>query len=612
MSVKAVVMSGCDMMTAFSCCIPSKMCYDYVRNMHWKGVLFIMSNQMIPTNIDMSRQNDDGIHVESSTARSEFVDMMDENGMMHHSSTLGDFVYDPAEFEVQRVEVPKQVDNHGLTEDMKHDGYMYVLRYIGTETDGSKIHVPEGLKDMSLTFNGTDIKSTPKIPSSVEFMYGSFASCHQLETADMLIPPSVKSSEFAFADCVNLKKGPSVIPGTIDNANYMFANCSSLENTPKIGKGVKQGERMFMGCEKLTKEPNVPSSMTEYKDMTRGCTGIDAAKDAQAQAKLARDREKYAKKLTRKGMLAQIGSGFGFAMQVHAMRQSGYNMLIAPLMVHSMRKNGQLATNFTGGIAANMMTKGGMSGVLGMKLAQTSANNEIKRQQQNRARMTDWDNAHSVGQGTRKDLQSQTRAKKDLKRGLFARMGMEAGAEEKSMYRALYNQQYAQREQIMCTMDGKGLLDSRTKHNMSQWYQQQMSSCATYYAEGVRSIKDSDMNPVEKQRAMKGLKEVSRLQMEPLMQSAEHMQTTYQIFNDGDMRNIKNLLADLPSEKEKPKSFVERMTADKANVSREMHESIQESMNRRAFRQFTNANTSGRRTPHFDTGQSSTDDEYEL
>ena len=254
-----------------------------------------MRNQMIPTNINMSYQNDDGIHVDSSTARSEFVDMMDENGMMHHSSTLGNFVYDPSEFEVQRVEVPKQVDNNGLAEDMKHDGYMYVLRYIGTETDGSKIHVPEGLKDMSLTFNGTNIKSAPKIPSSVEFMYGAFASCHQLETADILIPPSVKSGEFAVADCVNLKKGPSVIPGTIDNANYMFANCASLENTPKIGRGVKQGERMFMGCEKLTKEPNIPSSMTEYKDMTRGCTGIDAAKDAQAQAKLAKDREKYAK-----------------------------------------------------------------------------------------------------------------------------------------------------------------------------------------------------------------------------------------------------------------------------------------------------------------------------
>ena len=115
--------------------------------------------------------------------------------------------------------------------------------------------------------------------------------------------------------------------------------------------------------------------------------------------------------------------------------------------------------------------------------------------------MKDWDNAHSVGQGTRKDLRSQTRAKKDLKRGLFARMGKDAGAEEKNMYRALYNQQYTQREQIMCAMDGKGMLDSRSKHNMSQWYQQQMSSCATYYAEGVRSIKDSDMNPIEKQRA---------------------------------------------------------------------------------------------------------------
>ena len=180
------------------------------------------------------------------------------------------------------------------------------------------------------------------------------------------------------------------------------------------------------------------------------------------------------------------------------------------------------------------------------------------------------------------------------------------------MYRALYNQQYTQREQIMCAMDGKGMLDSRSKHNMSQWYQQQMSSCATYYAEGVRSIKDSDMNPIEKQRAMKGLKEVSRLQMEPLMQSAEYMQTTYHIFNDGDMRNIKNLLADLPSEKEKPKSFVERMMDDKAKVSKEMHDSIHESMNRRAFSQFTNSNTSGRRMPHFDMGQSSTDDEYGL
>ena len=37
---KAVVMLEIDMMAAFfSYCIPSKMCYDYVRNMHWKGVL---------------------------------------------------------------------------------------------------------------------------------------------------------------------------------------------------------------------------------------------------------------------------------------------------------------------------------------------------------------------------------------------------------------------------------------------------------------------------------------------------------------------------------------------------------------------------------------------
>ena len=583
-----------------------------------------MSNQMIPTNgmlsyqDNQSSQYDDGIHVEGSKVESEFVDMMGEDGMMHHSSSLGNFTYDPSEFEVQRVNVSKQVDNNGLTEDMPHNGYMYVLRYIGHETDGSKIHVPEGLEDMSLTFTGTDIKSAPKIPSSVTSIYGAFASCHNLETADITIPPSVKAGEFAFCDCTNLKKGPSVVPGTIKNANYMFANCPTLENTPKIGRGVKQGECMFMGCKNLTREPNVPRSMTEYKDMTRGCDGIDAMKDAKAQAQLLKDRDKYAKKLTKKGMLAQIGSGFGFAMQVHAMHQSGYNMLIAPMMVHSMRKNGQLATDFTGGIAANMMTKGGMQGVLGMKLAQTSANNAIKKQQQNRAKMTDWDNAHAAGQGTRQDLQAQTRARKDLKRGLFKRFSMEAGSEEKNMYRGIYNQQYGQREQIMRMLDGKGALDSRTKHNMSHWYQQQMSSCATYYAEGVRSIKDSDMNPVEKKRAMEGLKEVSRLQMEPLMESAEYMQTSYQIFNDGDMRNIKNLLADLPSEKEKPQSFVERMTDNAVQMRENIRSAMQSGMNRQASRQFTSGRSetgsTGRRTPHFDTSQSQTsaDDEFGL
>lgn len=529
--------------------------------------------QNINTN---NQQYEDDIHVKSESVNQNYVEYMDDDGMMHYSGGLGEFMYDPNQFELQKIKVPNTVQDDGLS----HDGEMYVLRYVGTETDGSKIHIPEGITSIDLMFTNTNIKSAPKIPMGVESMFGTFTSCHELETAKITIPPTVKSGEFMFTDCNNLKTGPSVIPGTIDNANYMFAACGNLQNTPKIGNGVQQGEFMFAGCETLRKEPNVPRSMVEYKNMTMGCTGIDEEKDRQAQVKLEKDRKQYVAKLNRKSLLSQIGSGFSFAMQVHAMRQSGYNMLVAPIMVHNMRKDGKLSRTFSGGLAASMMTKGGIQGVIGNKLAQASYNGEIKKQQQTKQRLVDWDNAHASGQGTRKDLQAQTRANKDLKRGLFTRIS-QAGAEEKNMYRQMYDQNYTLRENMMQKLDSMNMLDSRSKQSMAKWYQQQMSSCATYYAEGVRSIQnDKSLNPVEKARAMKGLQEVSRLQMEPLMQSAENIQKNYQIFNEGDLRNIRSLTKDLPSEKAKGRDFTQRVGESKQAVLGQVQEAMVRNMQR--------------------------------
>lgn len=528
-----------------------------------------------------NQQYEDGIHVESESVNQNYTEYMDDDGMVHYSGGLGEFTYDPNQFELQRVNVPNTVQDEALP----HDGEMYVLRYVGTETDGNKIHIPEGIINVDLMFTNTNIKSAPKIPMGVESMFGTFASCHELESADITIPPTVKSGEFAFTDCKNLKKGPSVVPGTIDNANYMFAACGNLQNTPKIGSGVQQGEFMFAGCETLRKEPNVPRSMVAYKNMTMGCTGIDEEKDRQAQVKLEKDRKQYVSKLNHKSLFSYIGSGFSFAMQVHAMRQSGYNMLVAPVMVHNMRKEGKLSRTFSGGLAANMITKGGLQGVIGNKIAQTSYENEIKKQQQNKQRLVDWDNAHASGQGTRKDLQAQTRANKDLKRGLFTRIG-QAGAEEKNMYRQMYDQNYTLRENMMQKLDSMNMLDSRSKQSMSKWYQQQMSSCATYYAEGVRSIQnDKSLNPVEKARAMKGLQEVSRLQVEPLMQSAENIQKNYQIFNDGDLRNIRLLTKELPSEKAKGRDFTQRVGESKQAVLGQVQEAMVRNMQRNATAQ---------------------------
>lgn len=533
---------------------------------------------------------DDGVHVDASkvedTEHTTYTEMDNGDGTRHYQGALGEFDYDPTQFEIQRVNIPNEMNG----ETLDHNGYMDVLRYVGPETDGSKIHIPEGLTNMDLMFMNTNIKSAPKIPSSVESMFASFASCQQLKTADITIPPKVKSGEFMFADCKNLEQGLNVVPGTMQNANYMFAACSQLKNTPKIGRGVQQGECMFAGCESLTKEPNVPRSMVEYHNMTVGCTGIDAAKDAQAAKKLEKDREKYEKKLNRTSLMSTIGSGFGFAMQVHAMRQSGYSMLMAPFMVHSMRKNGQLSRSFTGGVAANMMTKGGMQGMIGLKLANQSAKNEVKKQQKNMQRMQSWDNAHAAGQGTSKDLQAQTKANKDLKRGLFMRM-TQAGSQEKNMYRQMYDQHYTLRENMMQKLDSANALDSKSKQAMSKWYQQQMSSAANYYAEGVRSIQNSTMTSAQKQQAMQGLREVSRMQMEPLMQSAEKMQRNYQIFNTGDLRNIRSITVEMPSEKAKGADFVQRVSLNRQDMNLSMRDAIMQAAQRNAVAQTQKAHT---------------------
>lgn len=512
----------------------------------------------------------------STTDSPLYTEVIDENGMVHCDGCLGTFTYDPKEFEIQKINVPNTIQDETLS----HDGEMYVLRYIGSETDGAKIHVPEGITSMDLMFANTNLKSAPEIPMGVTSMFATFASCPNLESANVTIPPTVEFAEFMFTDCKNLRTGPSVVPGNVKNANYMFSACDSLQNTPKIGNGVQQGEFMFAGCKALKKEPNVPRSMLEYKNMTMSCDGIDAEKDRKAQLKLDKDRNKYVNKLNRKGLLSYIGSGFGFAMQVHTMRQAGYGILMAPVMVHKMRKNGQLSSTFTGSLASTMMTKGGISSVLGNKLAQSSYNKEVRKQENNKQRLQNWDNAHKSGQGTWLDLKAQTRANKDLKRGLFHRITT-ASAQEKNMYRQMYHQNYDLRENMMRKLDSVNMLDSKSKQAMSKWYQQQMSMCATYYAEGMRSIyADTSLNPVEKQKAVDGLNEVSRLQMEPLMESAERIHGMYNIFNDGDLRNIKFLLKDLPSEKNKSMDFTQRVSSSAQDMRLDMKNAAVRNMQR--------------------------------
>lgn len=95
-----------------------------------------------------------------------------------YNGPIGSFSYDTSQFAMQK-------------------GH---LIYHGKETDGSKIKIPQGVKDISNTFAGSKLVTPPVIPETVVSMNGAFMGCTSLEKAPA-IPNSVITMIDAFKDC---------------------------------------------------------------------------------------------------------------------------------------------------------------------------------------------------------------------------------------------------------------------------------------------------------------------------------------------------------------------------------------------------------------------------
>ena len=87
--------------------------------------------------------------------------LYDEYG--NHGGKRQTFLYDASEFEV--VEVQRE---SGDTTPYK------TLKYVGGETDGSKIKIPNGVKTCDFMFDGINLNDAPIIPNSVEDTEGMF------------------------------------------------------------------------------------------------------------------------------------------------------------------------------------------------------------------------------------------------------------------------------------------------------------------------------------------------------------------------------------------------------------------------------------------------------
>ena len=130
------------------------------------------------------------------------------SGTKKYDGVIGKFEYDPKEFRLAGTEMFAN------------------LFYVGKETDGSKIKIPEGIIDCSRMFEFSSITTPPVIPEGVKI-------CDRMFDGSQI-------------------QEPPVFPDSVESiSNAAFCNCTSLTEI-NLGAGVmKLGTGVFAGCNDL-------------------------------------------------------------------------------------------------------------------------------------------------------------------------------------------------------------------------------------------------------------------------------------------------------------------------------------------------------------------------
>lgn len=191
-----------------------------------------------------------------------------------YDGSLGRFEYDDTEFQV--------TDSGGAT----------YLHYVGRETDGSKIRVPEGIVDANRMFMGTGITSAPRLPEGVVRADYAYMECGALVDPGVLpstlesakwgycfcmelpvtpdFPAGLKDMEGMFDNCPKLREAKRLPPG-LENGNYCFANCPGLDGTMELPDGLERMDGMFLNCSGFGGVEAIPGSVVSAEDCLTGC-----------------------------------------------------------------------------------------------------------------------------------------------------------------------------------------------------------------------------------------------------------------------------------------------------------------------------------------------------
>lgn len=187
--------------------------------------------------------------------------------MKEYSGPLGTFSYDDEKFQLSSDEE--------------------FLHYIGKETDGSKIRVPEGLVDATNLFKGTNIVSAPRLPESVTKADYTFMECDALVEPGVL-PRGLKSARYGYSFCLELPVTPD-FPSELEDMTGMFDNCPKLREAKRLPPGLKAGDYCFSNCPALEGVMELPDGLERMDGMFLNCGSFGGVEAIPASVLSAED-----------------------------------------------------------------------------------------------------------------------------------------------------------------------------------------------------------------------------------------------------------------------------------------------------------------------------------
>ena len=227
-------------------------------------------------------------------------------------------------------------------------------------------------------------------------------------------------------------------------------------------------------------------------------------------------------------------------------------VVAAPLMVHQMRKEGAFGRDMGAGVAAIAMTKGGAMGRIFYNAAQKhSANVAAKQEERRQAKLEQWDRLY----GSSSDFNKRTKAmaasgRRDYRNGLFTRvLGM--NAEELGILRESHGNEAmleAQKDSIYA-MNAYGTMSVKDKKDLAAWYKERVNEKRAYVVEAREAINsDKSYTAEEREDALAGLGIMSKISVEPLIETIRKMQEDQQLFDIRDQKDIDKMMSDITGE----------------------------------------------------------------